>query len=128
MIFRDRSVAKLVMRAIKFMSQVTVNFFLTENLLPVSINSLSTILTFLFLLLVFSLLQFLGSKHAQDIELDRFHGNSKEAIQGAAFHLGALAIIFILFALFLNFSRVILFLAFAFDILSPHARYAMEQR
>lgn len=78
MIFRDRSVAKLVMRAIKFMSQVTVNFFLTENLLPVSINSLSTILTFLFLLLVFSLLQFLGSKHAQDIELDRFHGNSKE--------------------------------------------------
>lgn len=108
------------------MSRVTVNFFfLTENLLPVSINSLSTIL---FLLLVFSLLQFLGSKHAQNIELDRFHGNSKEAIQGAPFHLGALAIIFILFALFFKFSRVILFLAFAFDILSPHARYAMKQR
>ena len=38
--------------------------------------------------------------HAQNIELDRFHGNSKEAIQRAPFNLGAVAIIFILFALF----------------------------
>ena len=109
------------------MSRVTVNFFFDRK--PTScFNKQSEYHSnFLVLVLVFSLMQFLGSKHAQNIELDRFHGNSKEAIQEAPFHLGALAIIFILFALFLKFSRVILFLAFAFDILSPHASYAMKQ-